>query len=81
MHTAPRKARTMQETPTRWIVVAHDAQTGTPMFEDAPEDVARNNPGDEVIAAALRALELDPTALVFVPAHGGGAYFERRTVQ
>ena len=71
----------MNDTPTRWIVVAHDAATGAPMFEDAPEDVARNNPGDKVIAAALRALELDPTALVFVPAHGGGAYFERRTVQ
>lgn len=71
----------MTDTPTRWIVVAHDAQTGAPMFEDTPEDIARNNPSDEVIAAALRALELDPTALVFVPAHGGGAYFERRTVQ
>jgi hypothetical protein len=71
----------MKDTPTRWIVVAHDAQTGAPMFEDYPEDVARNNPGDAVISGALRALELDPTALVFVPAHGGGAYFERRTVQ
>ncbi len=71
----------MTDTPTRWIVVAHDAQTGALMFQDAPEDVARNNPGDKVIAGALRALELDPTALVFVPAHGGGAYFERRSVQ
>jgi len=68
-------------TPTRWIVVAHDAQTGAPMFEDFPEDIARNNPGDDVIALALRALALDPTAIVFVPAHGGGAYFERRGVQ
>ena len=71
----------MQETPTRWIVVAYDAQTGTSMFEDSPEDVARNNPGDDVIAGALRALALDPTAIVFVPSHGGGAYFQRRSVQ
>lgn len=71
----------MKDTPTRWIVVAFDAKTGEALFTDPPEAIARNNPGDKVIAAALRALELDPTALVFVPAHGGGAYFERRTVQ
>ena len=71
----------MTDTPKHWIVVAFDAKTGEALFTDPPEAIARNNPGDAVISGALRALELDPTALVFVPAHGGGVYFERVSVQ
>ena len=65
----------------QWEIVANDAATGAEQWRATPEAVIEANPDDDLIRAAVAALEVDATVMFFIPTHAGALYLERVEVR